>query len=129
MSERLLSPRLEDIIEAIERIRHVLDGVALEAFEQDWEKRWLVERGIEIISEASRHLDDDLKTRRSEIPWSKVAAIGNVLRHAYDHVAADVLWKLARVDLSALHQVCRDELAIALAREREADDRDGKFDG
>jgi uncharacterized protein with HEPN domain len=129
MSERLLSPRLEDIIEAIERIRHVLDGVALEAFEQDREKRWLVERGIEIISEASRHLDDDLKTRRSEIPWSRVAAIGNVLRHAYDHVAADVLWKLAHVDLSRLHQVCRDELAIALAREREADDRDAKFEG
>jgi len=37
MSERLLSPRLEDIIEAIERIRHVLDGVALEIFEQDRE--------------------------------------------------------------------------------------------
>ena len=128
MSERLLSPRLEDIIEAIERIRQVLDGVTLEAFERDWEKRWLVERGIEIISEASRHLDDELKTRRSEIPWSRVAAIGNVLRHAYDHVAADVLWKLAHVDLSPLHQVCRDELAIALAREHKADDREGTLD-
>ncbi len=129
MSEHLLSPRLEDIIEAIERIQLVLGGIALEAFEQDWEKRWLVERGVEIISEASRHLDDELKTRRSEIPWSKVAGIGNILRHAYDHVAADVLWKLARVDLSPLLQVCRDELAIALVREHKADDRDGKFEG
>jgi uncharacterized protein with HEPN domain len=60
MIERNSSPRLADIIEAIERIRHVLDGVPLEAFEQDWEKRWLVERGIEIISEASRHLADDM---------------------------------------------------------------------
>ena len=59
MIERISSPRLADIIEAIERIRRVLDGVPLEAFEQDWEKRWLVERGIEIISEASRHLADD----------------------------------------------------------------------
>jgi hypothetical protein len=64
--------------------------VAIEAFERDWEKRWLVERGIEIISEASRHLDDDMKDRRPEVPWSKVAGIGNILRHAYDHVAADV---------------------------------------
>ena len=54
MTERIVAPRLADIIEAIERIRHVLDGVTLEAFEQNWEKRWLVERGIEIISEASR---------------------------------------------------------------------------
>ena len=83
MTERIVAPRLADIIEAIERIRRVLDGVTLEAFEQNWEKRWLVERGIEIISEASRHLTDDIKERRPEIPWPKVAGIGNVLRHAY----------------------------------------------
>ena len=58
MIERIVTPRLADIIEAIERIRRVLDGVTLEAFEQSWEKRWLVERGIEVISEASRHLTD-----------------------------------------------------------------------
>jgi hypothetical protein len=71
MTERIVTPRLADIIEAIERIRRVLDGVTLEAFEQNWEKRWLVERGIEVISEASRHLTDDIKERRTEIPWSK----------------------------------------------------------
>jgi uncharacterized protein with HEPN domain len=92
MIERIVTPRLADIIEAIERIRRVLDGVTLEAFEQSWEKRWLVERGVEVISEASRHLADDIKERRTEVPWSKVAGIGNVLRHAYDHVAPDVLW-------------------------------------
>ena len=102
MTERIVAPRLADIIEAIERIRRVLDGVTLEAFEQNWEKRWLVERGIEIISEASRHLTDDIKERRPEIPWPKVAGIGNVLRHAYDHVAPDVLWKLAQDDLAEI---------------------------
>ena len=34
MTERIVAPRLADIIEAIERIRRVLDGVTLEAFEQ-----------------------------------------------------------------------------------------------
>jgi uncharacterized protein with HEPN domain len=92
MTERIVAPRLADIIEAIERIRRVLNGVTLEAFEQNWEKRWLVERGIEIISEASRHLTDDIKQRRTEIPWPKVAGIGNVLSHAYNYVAPDVLW-------------------------------------
>jgi uncharacterized protein with HEPN domain len=113
MIERVVSPRLADIVEAIGRIHRVLDGVPLEAFEQDWEKRWLVERGIEIISEASRHLTDEIKTRQAEIPWSKVAGIGSVLRHAYDHIAPDVLWKLARDDLPALEKVCREELDAA----------------
>ena len=118
MTERIVAPRLADIIEAIERIRRVLDGVTLEAFEQNWEKRWLVERGIEIISEASRHLTDDIKERRPEIPWPKVAGIGNVLRHAYDYVAPDVLWKLAQDDLADIEKVCREELVVAEERER-----------
>jgi uncharacterized protein with HEPN domain len=117
MIERIISPRLADIVEAIERIHHVLDGVPLEAFEQDWKMRWLVERGIEVISEASRHLTEDMKARHPQIPWLKVAGIGNVLRHAYDHVAPDVLWKLAQDDLSALEKVCRGELDAAERRE------------
>ena len=117
MTERIVAPRLADIIEAIERIRRVLDGATLETFEQNWEKRWLVERGIEIISEASRHLTDDIKKRRPEFPWLKVAGIGNVLRHAYDHVAPDVLWKLAQDDLAEIEKVCREELVLAEERE------------
>lgn len=118
MAERSVSPRLTDIVEAIDHIRDVLDGVPLESFERDWQKRWLVERGVEIISEASRHLPDDLKARHSGIPWSKVAGVGNVLRHDYQRIAPDVLWKLARDDLAGLEQACRDELTAALARER-----------
>jgi uncharacterized protein with HEPN domain len=123
MVDRLISPRLADIVEAIERIYRVLDGATLDAFEQDWEKRWLVERGIEIISEASRPLSEDIKTRQPHIPWTKVAAIGNVLRHAYDHVAPDVLWKLAQDDLPTLEKVCRLELRAA--EQREDDKKEG----
>jgi hypothetical protein len=32
-----------------------------------------------------------------------------------------VLWKLARDDLPLLCQVCREELTLALAREKEGD--------
>jgi uncharacterized protein with HEPN domain len=66
----------------------------IDAFEADWRKRWLVERGVEIISEAGRRLTDELKSRRPEIPWSKVAGIGNVLRHEYAGVSAPVMWKV-----------------------------------
>jgi uncharacterized protein with HEPN domain len=74
---------------------------------------WLVERGVEIISEASRHLTDELKARRPEIPWQKVAGIGNVLRHDYENIAAPIMWKLAQVDLPELLKVCRAELEAA----------------
>lgn len=105
-------PRLLDIVEAIERIQGVLNGVTIELFEADWEKRWLVERGVEIISEASRHLTDDLKLRHPEIPWQKVAGIGNVLRHNYENISPPVMWKLVQSDLPALESACRAELDV-----------------
>ncbi len=111
-------PRLIDIIEAIGIIRGEMAGVTLKAFESDKRKRWLVERGIEIISEASRRLPNALKVRHSGIPWSKVAGIGNVLRHEYERIAYDVLWHVVRDDLLPLEKVCRDELAVEQARER-----------
>jgi uncharacterized protein with HEPN domain len=113
-------PRLTDIIEAVELIRSEMTGVTLKAFEPDKRKRWLVERGIEIISEASRHLPDGLKARHPEIPWPKVAGIGNVLRHDYEHVAHDVLWHVVRDNLLPLEKVCREELA----REQAAESKD-----
>jgi uncharacterized protein with HEPN domain len=111
MAKRETTLRLLDMIEAIERVQMIVTGVNLEDFESDWEKRWLVERGLEILSEASRHLDEATKTRYAKIPWRKVADIGNVLRHAYDHVAADVLWKVTQEDLGPLLAACREELA------------------
>jgi hypothetical protein len=39
------------MIEAIEHVRSVTAGVPLDAFEADWQKRWLVGRGVEILSE------------------------------------------------------------------------------
>src|SRR4029077_10408522 len=35
------------------------------------------------------------------------------LRHAYDHVAPDVLWKLAQDDLAEIEKACREELVLA----------------
>jgi uncharacterized protein with HEPN domain len=119
MAERIVSPNLIDIVEAIDRIRASLTGLSLEDFENSWEKRWLVERGIEIISEASRRLPGDLKDRNPGIPWRKVAAIGNIIRHDYERVAPDLLWKLIQDDLPTLEKVCRAELSAALAREQE----------
>ena len=105
-------PRLTDIIEAIAHIQAEMSGVPLEYFENDWRRRWIVERGIEIISEASRRLPAEMKARYPEIPWRKVAGIGNILRHEYQR-GSTVLWRVVQDDLSPLDSVCRAELMAA----------------
>lgn len=112
-------PRLDDIVEATKLIRDEMVDVTLDAFEADTRKRWLVERGLEIVSEAGRHLSAALKARHTDIPWRKVAGIGNVLRHEYERIAHDVLWRVVRDDLDELERVCLEELTAERARERE----------
>ncbi len=95
----------------------MLGDMPLDVFETDWQRQWLVERGVEIISEASRHLTDELKAHHPEIPWQKVAGIGKVLRHNYESIVAPVIWKLAQADLTS-QKVCREELATELVRKQ-----------
>lgn len=102
--------RLLHMIDAIERICEKAKGISLEDFQGDIDRRWIVERGVEIISEASRHLPDDLKDRHPEIPWKKVAGIGNIVRHDYEDVSANALWKLMQEDLPVLERACQCEL-------------------
>ena len=111
MPARSPEPRLKDIIEAIGFIQSDIENTNYDAFERDRRMKWLVERGLEIISEASRRLPEDMKARHPQIPWRKVAAIGNVLRHEYGRVAADAMWRIIQDDLHVLERACREELA------------------
>jgi uncharacterized protein with HEPN domain len=71
-------------------------------FAKDRYRRVAVERFFEIISEASRHIPDDLKARHAEINWRRMADLGNRLRHAYHLVDAELLWLIAQRDLPPL---------------------------
>jgi hypothetical protein len=53
--------RLSDIRTAIIGIQDLTAGVTLDGFANSWAMQRAVERGLEIISEASRHVPDDLK--------------------------------------------------------------------
>lgn len=110
-------PRLTDIVEAIALLRAEIADVTLSRFTADIRRRWIVERGIEIVSEASRRLPEELKLRHAERPWRKVAGIGNVLRHNYETVSPPLLWALVRDEFPALQQICLKELADARAQE------------
>ena len=109
MTDHTLDLRLHDIAESITIATNEVADTTLEAFERDRRKQLIVERCVEIISEASRHLPADLKTRHPNIPWSRVAGIGNVIRHDYERVAPDILWSITHDHLPALEQVCRAE--------------------
>ena len=65
--------RIRDMIETIDQLERATAGKTFDDFQRDWLLRKAAERGIEIISEASRHLPDDLKARHPYPRWVATA--------------------------------------------------------
>jgi uncharacterized protein with HEPN domain len=80
------------MIDAIAGIESTVAGRTFAGYQQSWPIRRAVERGIEIISEASRHIPEDLKERHPHIYWREIAAIGNLLRHEYGRIDDRIMW-------------------------------------
>jgi uncharacterized protein with HEPN domain len=93
---------LVDIRDAMEGIDGVLAGASFNEFAASWGMQRAVERGLEIISESSRHLPDNVKALAVEIPWRQIAAIGNLLRHEYQRTDIRATWNIVKEHLPAL---------------------------
>ncbi|MGY3619680.1 HepT-like ribonuclease domain-containing protein [Bradyrhizobium sp. USDA 10063] len=90
------------MLESVRGIEKALAGKTIRDYERSWLLRSAVERGIEIISEASRHLGNDLKAQHKDVRWKDIAGIGNILRHDYQRVDPAIIWKAVKDDLPLL---------------------------
>jgi uncharacterized protein with HEPN domain len=95
---------LKHMLDNIERIRHWTDGLTADAYRANVMLRDAVERCLERISEASRRLPTEMKSSQPQVPWRKVADIGNVLRHEYHDVADTEVWRIIVDDLKPLEK-------------------------
>ena len=96
------APILYEIIAAIDGIQMAVAGKTFADFQKDWLLRHGAQRAIEIISEASRHVPDQLKAMHPKIRWRSIAGIGNVLRHEYHAISDKVIWKVIQDELPPL---------------------------
>lgn len=67
---------LRDMMDAGARVARFIHGLSLEDYAADELRRAGVERQIEIIGEAARHLSDAFRTAHPEIPWRPIIASG-----------------------------------------------------
>ena len=92
-------------------IRGTIAGDTIETVMADWTRQRAVERGFEIVSEASRHIPSELKRSEPATRWDKIAGLGNVLRHDYADVALPLLFRVAEDEFPALDAALRRLLA------------------
>jgi uncharacterized protein with HEPN domain len=93
---------LEDILEAAKAIVRFTHGVSLEAFKGNEEKYEAVNRKLEIIGEAARHLSPEARNIFPEVPWRLLTAMRNILIHDYDDVDLNIVWDTTQRDIPPL---------------------------
>ena len=74
---------LEDILEAVSKIRQFTAGLTLATFSQDAKTLDAVVRNLEIAGEAVKHLTEDVRARYSGLDWKKIAGFRDILIHEY----------------------------------------------
>jgi len=101
---------LRDILENARLARSFIIGLDEAAFAADVRTVYAVIRCLEIISEASRRLDQAIRDRHPTLPWRAIMGAGNVYRHDYDNVAEDQVWRTVSESLVTLIDVIEQEL-------------------
>ena len=101
MSRRFSPERLRHILRAIDDIETLMRDRTLDDYLADRFLRLTIERCLEIISEASRFIPDELKAKHA-LPWRGIADFGNVLRHGYEAVDHRRVWAVVVHDLPPL---------------------------
>ena len=102
MSGREWRLRVEDILEAVARLQRYTAGRTLATFESDDLLVDAVVRNFIVIGEAARNIPPEIETRYSQIPWTKMRAMRNVVVHVYFAVDASILWQTIQDDLPPL---------------------------
>ena len=95
----------------ISLIRNFTKDMDFRAFAADVRTQYAVTRCLEIISEASRKLSAEMKARHPDVQWTQIAGAGNVYRHDYEDVKAQVIWKTISAEISALERAISAEIA------------------
>jgi uncharacterized protein with HEPN domain len=87
---------VEDLTAIVERGRA--------AWDDDKFARLAAQKLLEILGEAAKQVDDDVRARFPEVPWRDLARVRDVYTHAYHRVDFDLMWEQLVTQLPSLWQ-------------------------
>jgi uncharacterized protein with HEPN domain len=101
---------LEDILEAVSRIKNYLSGLDWPAASKDHKTFDAVVRNLEIIGEAVKNLPSEIKALEPGIEWRKIGAFRDILAYQYFGIDEAIIGEIIEHKLPALENVVRKAL-------------------
>ena len=102
MKKRDYRDYIQDIIDSINDIESFTRDMSFEDFNNDRKTINAVVRSIEVIGEATKNLSKSVRDMNSSIPWKKMSGMRDKMIHEYFGVDIEILWKVAKEDVSSL---------------------------
>lgn len=102
--------RLHDILREIEGIRQLTASLTFAEFDASWPVLRATQHALLTVEEAVKNVSEDMTGRRPDIPWGRISALGNFLRHEYAAIDNVRLWDVGQNHLGALEGAVRDVL-------------------
>ena len=101
--------RIDDILEAIERIERYTADFDFAHWLNDEKTIDAVVRNLEIIGEAAAHVPDEVRKQYDDVPWDEMRGIRNILAHEYFAVDHEILWRTIKRDLGSLKTILQEQ--------------------
>jgi uncharacterized protein with HEPN domain len=95
---------LEDIVEAIRKIRFFTTDLSLKTFSSDVKTFDAVIRNLEIIGEATKRVPEEIRLRYPDVEWKRIAGLRDILAHEYFGVDTEIIWDIIQNKLPVLEK-------------------------
>jgi uncharacterized protein with HEPN domain len=108
---------LQDALDNIAHIEQFVEHHKGADIERDPVRSAALERCLQRICEAAFRLGDQASIMMPDHPWQDIRGLGNRLRHAYDRLDFDVVWRVVTQEIPRL----KADAYIALERQQSED--------
>lgn len=109
--------RIDDMIDAARWVIQWTAAAGPDGLEADIAVRYQVERALEVLGEAAKHVPDAVREMAPKFPWRKACGLRDILAHAYFDVDPDVL---ASVGLDSLPAALPELISLREALSQQA---------
>ncbi len=104
---------LKDILGAIRKIEKYTENISMEDFAKDELIQDGVVRNLEIIGEAVKNIPEDIKNRKSQVAWKKIAGLRDILIHGYFGIDVDIVWDVVKNKIPELKQKISEIVSVS----------------
>ena len=111
MSVRDPRVTLRQLVDFIEEAQTLVASRTLEEVASDPVRLRAFERVMELVGECAKRVPLELREKYPAVPWRQITGMRDVISHAYEDLAYEILWSAAEKDFPKLRAEVQRMLA------------------